>query len=117
MLNWWEISADVYSTLRGRIQLTERGILMNKKVAVVAIGGNSLIKDKEHQTVPDQFAATQETCVHIAGMIEHGWDVIITHGNVPRWALSSAARSWPATSYTPCPWILAGPIPRGPSVT
>ncbi len=57
---------------------------MNKKVAVVAIGGNSLIKDKEHQTVPDQFAATRETCVHIAGMIEHGWDVIITHGNGPQ---------------------------------
>jgi len=57
---------------------------MNKKVAVVAIGGNSLIKDKEHQTVPDQFAATQETCVHIAGMIEHGWDVIVTHGNGPQ---------------------------------
>ena len=57
---------------------------MNKKVAVVAIGGNSLIKDKEHQTVPDQFAATRETCVHIAGMIERGWDVIITHGNGPQ---------------------------------
>jgi len=57
---------------------------MNKKVAVVAIGGNSLIKDKEHQTVPDQFAATRETCVHIAGMIEHDWDVIITHGNGPQ---------------------------------
>jgi carbamate kinase len=57
---------------------------MNNKVAVVAIGGNSLIKDKEHQTVPDQFTATQETCVHIAGMIKHGWDVIITHGNGPQ---------------------------------
>ena len=34
--------------------------------------------------MPDQFAATQETCVHIAGMIEHGWDVIITHGNGPQ---------------------------------
>jgi carbamate kinase len=41
---------------------------MNKKVAVVAIGSNSLIKDREHQTVPDQFAATQETCVHMAGI-------------------------------------------------
>jgi len=57
---------------------------MSKKVAVVAIGGNSLIKDKEHQTVPDQFAATRETCVHIANMIERGWDVIITHGNGPQ---------------------------------
>lgn len=54
------------------------------KTAVVAIGGNSLIKDKDHQTVPDQFQATRETCVHIASMIEQGWNVVITHGNGPQ---------------------------------
>ena len=54
------------------------------KVAVVAIGGNSLIKDKDHRTVPDQFESTREACVHIAGMIEQGWDVVITHGNGPQ---------------------------------
>ncbi|MBU2598218.1 MAG: carbamate kinase [Actinobacteria bacterium] len=54
------------------------------KVAVIAIGGNSLIKDKDHQTVPDQFETTRQTCVHIAGMIEKGWDVVITHGNGPQ---------------------------------
>lgn len=53
-------------------------------VAVVAIGGNSLIKDKNHQTVPDQFEATRETCTHIASMIEQGWKVVITHGNGPQ---------------------------------
>jgi carbamate kinase len=57
---------------------------MQKKVAVVAIGGNSLIKDKNHQTVPDQYEATRETCVHIANMIAEGWDVVITHGNGPQ---------------------------------
>ena len=54
------------------------------KIAVVAIGGNSLIKDKDHQTVPDQFETTKQTCIHIAGMIEKGWDVVITHGNGPQ---------------------------------
>ncbi|MGQ9493596.1 MAG: carbamate kinase [Anaerolineae bacterium] len=54
------------------------------KTAVVAIGGNSLIKDKDHQTVPDQYAAVVETCTHIAGMIAQGWDVVITHGNGPQ---------------------------------
>jgi carbamate kinase len=53
-------------------------------VAVVAIGGNSLIKDKNHQTVPDQFEATRETCTHIASMIEQGWKVVVTHGNGPQ---------------------------------
>ncbi len=55
-----------------------------KKVAVVAIGGNSLIKDKNHQSVPDQYAAAHETCIHIDGMIEQGWDVAIGHGNGPQ---------------------------------
>jgi carbamate kinase len=55
-----------------------------KKVAVIAIGGNSLIKDKAHQTIPDQYAAAHETCLHIAGMIEQGWDVAIGHGNGPQ---------------------------------
>jgi len=55
-----------------------------KKVAVVAIGGNSLIKDKQHQTVEDQYDAAKETTLHIADMIEAGWDVAIGHGNGPQ---------------------------------
>ena len=55
-----------------------------KKVAVVAIGGNSLIKDKDHQTVEDQYQAARETTYHIADMIEQGWDVAIGHGNGPQ---------------------------------
>ena len=52
--------------------------------AVVAIGGNSLIKDKKRRTVPDQYEATKETCYHIADMIQSGWDVVITSGNGPQ---------------------------------
>lgn len=55
-----------------------------RKVAVVAIGGNSLIKDKQHQTVEDQYEAAKETTRHIADMIEAGWDVAIGHGNGPQ---------------------------------
>ncbi|MGB8647997.1 MAG: carbamate kinase [Anaerolineae bacterium] len=54
------------------------------KVAVVAVGGNSLIKDGKHQTIPDQYAAAVESCKHIAAMIEQGWDVLLTHGNGPQ---------------------------------
>lgn len=56
----------------------------DKKIAVVAIGGNSLIKDKQHQTVEDQYQAAKETTRHIADMIEAGWDVAIGHGNGPQ---------------------------------
>jgi carbamate kinase len=57
---------------------------MSKKVAVVAIGGNSLIKDEKHKTVEDQYLAAKETTYHIADMIEAGWDVAIGHGNGPQ---------------------------------
>jgi len=52
--------------------------------AVVAIGGNSLIKDKQHQTVRDQYIAAHETCRHIVTMIQEGWNVAISHGNGPQ---------------------------------
>ncbi len=58
--------------------------MARKGVAVVAIGGNSLIKDKNHQTVEDQYLAAKETTFHIADMIEDGWDVAIGHGNGPQ---------------------------------
>jgi carbamate kinase len=58
--------------------------IKSRKIAVVAIGGNSLIKDSKHQTVEDQYQAAKETTYHIADMIEAGWDVAIGHGNGPQ---------------------------------
>ncbi len=57
---------------------------MTSKVAVIAIGGNSLIKDEAHKSVEDQYLAAKETCIHIADMIEAGYEVIIGHGNGPQ---------------------------------
>lgn len=51
---------------------------------VIAIGGNSLIPDGDHQSVQDQYAAAAETDEHIAGLVEQGWDVAISHGNGPQ---------------------------------
>jgi len=52
--------------------------------AVIAIGGNSLIPDAEHQTVQDQYEAAGVTDDHIASLIEDGWEVAISHGNGPQ---------------------------------
>ena len=57
---------------------------MTNRVAVVAIGGNSLIKDAGHQSVPDQYVAAHDTTEHILSMIKDGWSVVITHGNGPQ---------------------------------
>lgn len=57
---------------------------MTKKFAVIAIGGNSLIRNEKNVTVESQYEAAKETCHHIADMIEQGWDVAIGHGNGPQ---------------------------------
>lgn len=51
---------------------------------VVAIGGNSLITDKDHQSVEDQYEAAGETDHHIAQLVKAGWHVAISHGNGPQ---------------------------------
>ena len=52
-------------------------------LAVIAIGGNSLIKDPEHMSVLDQYRAAGETAYHIASIINEGYRVVVTHGNGP----------------------------------
>jgi carbamate kinase len=54
------------------------------KVAVVAIGGNSLIKDPKHQRVEDQEEALRETAHYLADMVAEGWELAIGHGNGPQ---------------------------------
>lgn len=53
-------------------------------LAVIAIGGNSLIKDSRHMSVLDQYLAAGETSHHIAAVVRAGYRVVITHGNGPQ---------------------------------
>ena len=55
-----------------------------KKLAILAVGGNSLIMDESHKSVEDQYAAVEETCRHIAGLVKSGYRVVVTHGNGPQ---------------------------------
>ncbi len=58
--------------------------MTERKVAVVSIGSNSLIKNPARRTIEDQFAATREICYPMADMIESGWDLVIGYGNGPQ---------------------------------
>lgn len=58
--------------------------MAGKKLAVIAIGGNSLIIDERNVSVESQYVAAKETAMHIADMIEQGWEVAIGHGNGPQ---------------------------------
>ena len=53
-------------------------------LAVLAIGGNALIRDRSHESIPDQYEMVCGLAVDIAGMIETGWNVVVTHGNGPQ---------------------------------
>jgi len=58
--------------------------LPTPKTAVIAIGGNSLIEDKQHATTQHQWDAVRKTAEHVAQLIKSGWQVVITHGNGPQ---------------------------------
>ena len=63
----------------------ENKLELTTDLAVVAIGGNSLIADSSRPEIVHQWDAVQETTGQIAGMIESGWKgVVITHGNGPQ---------------------------------
>ena len=53
-------------------------------LAVLAIGGNALIRDRKHESILDQYEMVCELAEDIAGMIEAGWKVVVTHGNGPQ---------------------------------
>jgi len=55
-----------------------------KKKAVVALGGNALIKKGQEGTIYEQFANMRLISKSIVKMIENGWDMVITHGNGPQ---------------------------------
>lgn len=54
------------------------------KLVIVAIGGNSLVRDNGRDSVQDQYEAVQETAVNIADMVQEGYNVVVTHGNGPQ---------------------------------
>jgi len=55
-----------------------------KKLAIIAVGGNSLILDEKHKTVQDQYNAVVETSRNVVGILKMGYRVVITHGNGPQ---------------------------------
>ncbi|MFO8077565.1 MAG: carbamate kinase [Thermoplasmatota archaeon] len=56
---------------------------MGKK-AIIALGGNALIKKGQQGTIHEQFANTREVTISIVKMIQDGYNLVITHGNGPQ---------------------------------
>jgi carbamate kinase len=54
------------------------------QTAVIAIGGNSLIRAGERGVIDEQLANAHATAKHIVQMVKRGWRIVITHGNGPQ---------------------------------
>lgn len=83
------------------------------RVAVVAIGGNSLISDARHPDVKHQWDAVRQTASHIAAMIESGWQTVITHGNGPQVGFILRRNELAAHEVHPTPLDLIGADTQG----
>lgn len=59
-------------------------MIEKRKLAVVAVGGNALIREKGKESLPAQYAAACVTMPHVVDMVQNGWDVVVTHGNGPQ---------------------------------
>ncbi|HUX56619.1 MAG TPA: carbamate kinase [Bacteroidales bacterium] len=57
---------------------------MVKKLAVVALGGNALLRGDQIGTIDEQEQNTTETLENLVFLIEEGYDLVITHGNGPQ---------------------------------
>ena len=55
-----------------------------KKLAVVAFGGNALLRSGQKGTIDEQEANVYETCTHLLNLIKNDIDIVIGHGNGPQ---------------------------------
>jgi carbamate kinase len=55
-----------------------------KKLAVVALGGNALLREKEAGTIEQQEQNATDTLENLVWMLKEGYELVITHGNGPQ---------------------------------
>ena len=55
-----------------------------EKLAVVALGGNALLRDNEEGTIEQQEQNATETVENLVHLIKDGYELVITHGNGPQ---------------------------------
>jgi len=54
------------------------------RTAVIAVGGNALIRVGQQGTIPEQFENARATAAHVGALVSDGWRVVLTHGNGPQ---------------------------------
>ncbi|HYN32849.1 MAG TPA: carbamate kinase [Ilumatobacteraceae bacterium] len=72
-------------------------------LAVVALGGNALVRDKDHESIPDQYDTVSSVAPHLVDLIEAGWNVVVTHGNGPQVGFILRRSELASTEVAPVP--------------
>lgn len=54
------------------------------KLAVIALGGNALLRDNQHGTIEEQEQNTLDTLENLVFLLRDGYNIVITHGNGPQ---------------------------------
>ncbi|MGB4554833.1 MAG: carbamate kinase, partial [Bacteroidales bacterium] len=57
---------------------------MSKKLAVIALGGNALLRGNQVGTIEEQEQNTTDTLENLIFLLREGYDLVITHGNGPQ---------------------------------
>lgn len=55
-----------------------------RKTAVVALGGNALLRGNEIGTIQQQEKNTYDTCINLIKLLKQDYNIVITHGNGPQ---------------------------------
>ena len=86
---------------------------MQNPIAVIAVGGNALIKDNAHISTLDQYNAVCETMRPVAELIKNGWRVAIAHGNGPQVGFALRRSELSANELPPEPLDVCGADTQG----
>ena len=57
---------------------------MKQKLAMIAFGGNALLRSGQKGTYAEQLANVEDTCEQLWPLIKDGWNIVIGHGNGPQ---------------------------------
>ncbi|WP_304223161.1 carbamate kinase [Gracilinema caldarium] len=86
---------------------------MARKIAIVAVGGNALIRDPKKTGLQDQFESVRFTVPYIVDLIQAGYSVAITHGNGPQVGFLLRKNEISAKEVPPAPLDYIGSNTQG----
>ncbi len=75
----------------------------SKKLVVVAVGGNALLRESQKGTVAEQAANVEECTEKLIPVLDAGHQLLLTHGNGPQVGLIMLRDSYPGAKIPPMP--------------